>query len=224
MELPPIEFQPGQPYTEVLYKALKEAIIGSKIKPREHLIIGELVSYYGISRTPVREALIKLEKDGWLEKDGRRGVKVLLPSKENLLQIVHTQAALEAYAASELAKKELPADFFDELRQVLDESEKAIEENNLQKAEQCNSRFNKHLYTHLDNEFLYDLVLDLEEKVTRVRLMQFHHGMAPTNHSIKQHREIMQAIEEHKPQEAYQLMYHHTVWFEDELMQFLQHY
>ncbi len=224
MELPLVDFQNNLPITDTMYQALKQAIINSQIKPREHLIIGELADHYGISRTPVREAINLLEKDGWLAREGRRGAQVLLPSKENLMQIVETQAALEAYAVSELARRGVPAECLLQVEAVLDAAEEAIEKQDNPKAEYYNSRFSELIYEQLGNEFLRKTVLELEEKVVRVRSLQFQHGNAPTVESLKQHRGILQAIRQGDSEQAYQQMFHHTVWFEDELLRMLQSY
>ena len=73
MPLSPLSPACNVSLTERVYASLKEAILSLKVRPRDYLIIGEVAKHYNISRTPVREALILLEQEGWVEHEGRRG-------------------------------------------------------------------------------------------------------------------------------------------------------
>ena len=97
MSLPPLPKNESFTLTERVFQALKQGILSLAIKPREYLIIGNVAKAYGISRTPVREALIMLEREGWVENDGRRGARVTAPSATAILELVEIQGVLEGY-------------------------------------------------------------------------------------------------------------------------------
>ena len=97
MNLPALIESKAASLTERVFDTLKQGILSLHIKPREYLVIGDIAKEYSVSRTPVREALIKLEQEGWLESDGRRGARVTVPSAEVILEAIEVQSVLEGY-------------------------------------------------------------------------------------------------------------------------------
>ena len=67
MMLPALIANDAYSLTEQVFHTLKQGILSLQIKPREYLIIGDIAESYGLSRTPVREALIMLEREGWVK-------------------------------------------------------------------------------------------------------------------------------------------------------------
>ena len=74
----------------------------------------------------------------------------------------------------------------------------------------------------MGNQRLRALVEQIEENVKRVRPLLWHRGEAPVEQSAQQHRAILNAIKERDAAKAEELMFHHTVWFEEELATALQ--
>jgi GntR family transcriptional regulator, rspAB operon transcriptional repressor len=202
--------------SDKVFEALKQGILSLDIKPREYLLIRELAEYYDISRTPVREALIRLEHEGWVENDGRRGAKVVIPSSATVLEVVEIQAALESDIAYR-AVRVLTDDQLGELDETLIESEKCVAEGDANGWQSSSTKFHRILSDAVGNRYMQNMIRELEDRVIRVRLMLWHKGSAPADVSLRQHREILDAIRSHNPEEAYRLMYHHTMWFEEEL-------
>ena len=77
--------------TNKVYQALKKGFCPLKLNQRNNLIIGEVAKAYGISRTPVREALILLEKEGWVELQGIRGAMVAWPSRKVIIDAIQVK-------------------------------------------------------------------------------------------------------------------------------------
>ncbi len=209
--------------SERIFITLKRGIISLDIKPRQVLIIGDVAEYYNTSRTPVREALIKLEREGWVEKDGRRGLRVTVPSEGSLMEIVETQAALEAHAASKLAERGVSEDFKRRSQKSFAETERAIAEN-ADNIDDKIEEFTDLIYGEFGNQFFAKVVRELGEKTTRVRKMSLHLGPAPYEKSLEQHRKIIDAIVAGDAELSYKLMYMHTIWFEEGLMSLLNRY
>ncbi|MBO0691521.1 MAG: GntR family transcriptional regulator [Acidimicrobiaceae bacterium] len=92
-----------------VYERLREDIVAKRLEVGASLVETDLADRYGTSRTPVREALRRLEQDGLLER-GRRGLQVRTPSPEEILEIYEVRIDLEALAAALAAERHTPLD------------------------------------------------------------------------------------------------------------------
>jgi DNA-binding GntR family transcriptional regulator len=203
--------------TERVYLALKSGILSLDIKPREILFIGDIADYYNISRTPVREALLSLEREGWVKSDGRkRGARVIVPSPKTLMEIVETQAVLEAHIAMRAAELLTDAQI-DALETLLNKADTAYAAGEEQLCRTLGDEFQERIQIFVGNHYMYRTIKDLEEKVIRFRLMLWNKGDAPADESARQHRRIWETIRDRKAREAYQAMYDHTLWYEEQL-------
>jgi DNA-binding GntR family transcriptional regulator len=222
MPLPTLIDDTEASLTERVYETLKTAILSLDLKPREHLIIGDLAGHYQISRTPVREALIMLEREGWVKNDGRRGAMVTVPSAEAIMQTIEIQAVLEGYIAqraTELATtKQLSA-----IEALLDEADTMIEAGDEEGSRQVGLRFHELLAEMAGNPRMRAEIALLEQHVARVRPLIWQKGAAPADESARQHRAIFNAMRRRNAERARQLMFDHTVWFEKELSTALRH-
>lgn len=222
MPLPTLIDDTAASLTERVYQTLKSAILSLELKPREHLIIGDLAAHYQISRTPVREALIMLEREGWVKNDGRRGAMVTVPSAEAIMHTIEIQAVLESYIAqraTELATtKELAA-----LENLLDEADTLLKHNNEEGSRQIGLRFHELLAEIAGNPRMHAEIVALEQHVARVRPLIWQKGAAPADESARQHRAIFNAMRKRNADKARQLMFDHTVWYEKELSVALRH-
>jgi DNA-binding GntR family transcriptional regulator len=222
MTLPPLAESDHASLTERVYETLKSAILALEIKPREHLIIGDLAAHYQISRTPVREALIMLERDGWVQHDGRRGAMVTVPSAESILQTIEVQAVLESYIARRATELATPAQLR-EIVALLDEAEASLKRGDEDGSRRIGLRFHETLAEIAGNPRMRAEIALLEEHVARVRPLVWSKGAAPADKSAGQHRAIYNAMRRRDAEAAGQLMFDHTVWFEKELSSALRH-
>src|SRR5690606_24154755 len=87
-----------QPVTVSPYQRIKDAILDASLLPGQQLVESTLAEWCGVSRTPVREALLRLEQDGMVERSDR-GLIVRQRSPEEILDIYETRIVLEAAAA-----------------------------------------------------------------------------------------------------------------------------
>ncbi len=222
MMLPPLIQIDEYSLTEQVFHTLKQGILSLQIKPREYLIIGEVAEQYGLSRTPVREALIMLEREGWVENDGRRGSKVTVPSAESILHVIEIQAVLESYVARRAAELLTDADL-NAIEQLLNEADEQICANNAEQAHLLGAGFHGRLAQPLANPRLCAEIVALTQHVDRVRPLIWRKDRAPIEESAKQHRAIFKALRARDADKAGQLMFDHTVWFEKELSVALLH-
>lgn len=96
--------------TEVVYETIRDAIINRVIAPGARLTEAALAEQLNVSKTPVREALLKLRQIGLVEPSGRRGGRVTLPSRGLIQNAYETRRALESSAAEIVAQRGSDAD------------------------------------------------------------------------------------------------------------------
>ena len=222
MSLPPLPNNEGFTLTERVFQALKQGILSLAIKPREHLIIGDVAKAYGISRTPVREALIMLEREGWVENDRRRGARVTAPSARAILDLVEIQGVLEGYIARRATEILSDADI-QHAETILDQAEEAMQADDHEYSRHLGIEFHAFLAKKVGNQHMRTTIEQLEDHMDRVRPLLWSQGRAPIEKSTQQHRQILNAIKERNAAKAERLMFHHLVWFEEELAATLQH-
>ncbi len=207
----------GLSLADKVFVVLKQNILALAIKPREYLVIREIAARYGISPTPVREAFIRLEREGWLRIDGRRGAQVILPSAQTLLEIVETEAALEAHIARRAAEI-ITDEQLGDLAQLLAEADRALAADQFVRCRELGDHFHERLYAVVGNAYLRHTIHSQEEQVMRIRTLLWNVDKAPVVDSARQHHDILAALQQRNPDAAYRAMYHHTVWYEKKLV------
>lgn len=222
MPLPPLSNDLTSTLTERVYSSLKEAILSLKVRPRDYLIIGEVAKHYNISRTPVREAIILLEQEGWVENEGRRGARVTVPSVQQVMEIIEMQAVLESYVVRQATPKVTDLDIL-HLGDILTEAEKALAQGSLDLSADLGNQFHDTLAIKVGNQRIAAQIIQLREHMARVRPLIWSVDQAPGQESARQHRQILQAITDRDPMTAESLMMKHTLWFEAELAAALEH-
>lgn len=222
MPLPPLSQDLTSTLTERVYSSLKEAILSLKIRPRDYLIIGEVAKHYNISRTPVREAIILLEQEGWVENEGRRGARVTVPSVQQVMEIIEMQAVLESYVVRQATPQVTDLDIL-QLGDILTEAEKALAQGSLDLSAELGNQFHDTLAIKVGNQRIAAQIIQLREHMARVRPLIWRVDQAPAQESARQHRQILQAITDRDPMTAESLMMKHTLWFEAELAVALEH-
>jgi DNA-binding GntR family transcriptional regulator len=98
------------PLRQVVYDALAELIINRTLEPGQHLVEADLAEYLGVSRQPVREALQRLQSEGWVDLRPAQGAFVHMPTDEEADQLLSVRSVLEAHSARLAADKAGPDD------------------------------------------------------------------------------------------------------------------
>jgi len=216
MLLPELVSNEEYSLTERVFHSLKKGILSLQIKPKDYLIIGDIAKEYGVSRTPVREALILLEREGWLESDGRRGVRVTVPSSAIILETIELQAALEGYLVRRVTPLLNDADIA-ALEEILIQADEAISNMEEEKGRNIGANFHIYLAQKHGNKKIREQIEKLEEHVERIRPLIWSNAIVPIKTSASQHWQILQAMKEGDAIRAEELMIHHTMWYEKKL-------
>ena len=203
--------------TNKVYQSLKKGILSFEIKPKEYLIIGEVAKAYGISRTPVREALILLEKEGWVVLKGIRGAMVTWPTRKVIIDAIHVKKVLAGYVIKDFIEIINDEDI-KELERIIMQSEKALLQGEYKKSELIGSRFHSIVNEKYGNMVLLTIIDELQEKIDRVRPLIWEISKEMLHESVLQHRAILDAIIERDSQRAERLIFEHSEWFEEKLI------
>ena len=98
------------PLRQAVYDAIVEMIVHGTLQRGQHLVENELAEYLGVSRQPVREALQRLQTDGWIDLRPAQGAFVHTPSEEEVDQLLGVRSVLQTYSAGLAADRATPED------------------------------------------------------------------------------------------------------------------
>jgi len=151
-----------------VFENLKQAVIKGKIIPGSRLIESRLAETLGISRTPVREAIHKLEREGYLKKLPRGGFTVLGFSREDIEETFGIRSILESYAARLAAIKHQEAEL-KPLEDKIKAYQKCLDKNDLDPLLKINTEFHELLYALSRSPRLVKMINDLKDQIYRYR-------------------------------------------------------
>lgn len=149
-----------------VYERLRDDIVTGKFNAGDPLVETALASLYGVSRTPIREALRRLEQDGLVER-GSRGMQVRSRSPEEILEIYEVRIILEAAAARAAAERRTTLDLMrlEQLHAAMLETSP----NDAAAIAEHNRRFHEELWHASHNSTLVDLLTRLGAHLVRFR-------------------------------------------------------
>jgi DNA-binding GntR family transcriptional regulator len=199
----------GRLGTRALYEQVAEQlrtrILAHALPPGSWIDEQALAAEYGISRTPMREALKVLAAEGLVTMKLRRGAYVTEVSERDLAEVFHLLAILESDAARIAAQKATPAEIT-ELLAIHDELESAIDDRDRFFA--ANERFHMRLLEIADNRWRIQVVADLR-KVMKLNRRQSLFKQGRLEASLREHRLIMAALKARNAERARALMHKH---------------
>ena len=192
---------------EDVYESLKKSILHGKLKARQRLIEEQLADQAGISRTPVREAFHKLERDELVTRLPRGGFAVREFTKEDVEEIFGIRSALESYAAY-LATLHITPDKISILEDKVKESEDALQEGDDDKVVQLHTEFHDLLYKSCKSRKLVEMINNFRDYFYRYRsaLLHVENGMSYSN---RDHRQMLEAMTKKNPKLAERLVRRH---------------
>jgi DNA-binding GntR family transcriptional regulator len=151
-----------------VFEYLKNAIIDQTIMPGSRLVESKIADMLGISRTPLREALHKLEREDWIEKIPSGGFQVVTLTREDIEQTFGIRSVLEAYAARLAAENCRDKDLIP-LEKKMKEYQKCLELNKTDKLQIINTQFHDLLYALSKSAKLIKMINQLRAQISRFR-------------------------------------------------------
>ena len=208
---------------EDAYRALKEAIRENVFPPGYQGSEQEIALRLGMSRTPVHEAIIRLQEDGLVRVLSKRGVQVCPLAPEDIREIYDVIIAIEGRAAELLAA--LP---YEERRRVADELEEAVArmEQSLRKDDLhawaiADDQFHRILVERCGNSRLRRIAQTITDQAHRARILTLKLRSKPTG-SASAHRDIAEAVRKGRAGEAHQHARQHRIKARDELLPLIE--
>lgn len=180
------------PLREVVFNTLRRAILRGELVPGQRLMEIQLAEKMGVSRTPVREAIRKLELEGLVVMIPRKGAEVAHISGKNLRDVLEVRLALEELAG-ELACKRMTEE---ELRQLEKANHKFISvlgSDDITVIAQADEAFHGLIYQATDNDRLIQMVNHLREQMYRYRIEHIK-DRSQRKLLVQEHQEIMRAL------------------------------
>jgi DNA-binding GntR family transcriptional regulator len=179
---------------DTVYTNLRDWIVQGVLQPEEKLKDDDLAKRLGVSRTPVREALMRLEDEGLIETSANRWTRVTNVSLEDAELIYPVVAKLETLAL-ELAFKNLSGDDFKGMRRINQQFQKAIEGKKSLEAAKADVAFHQVFIERCNNPELERILKELKLKYERLEIAYF--GDATLGkHSPKQHLQLVRLLEQ----------------------------
>ena len=143
-----------------VYERLRDEIVSGALRPGAQLVEARIAEELGVSKTPVREALIRLQRDGLVEIEPYRGARVLEPSADDVREVLELRLLLECQIARDLARRR-PPDVLATLEASIEESKRALAEDDTQRLLDALTVFSDVLADASGNSRMGKLLVDL---------------------------------------------------------------
>ena len=193
---------------KLAYNNLKSDVLAGRFNPGERLTEEHLAKSMGVSRTPVREALHKLESEGLVKSLESRGFSVARDSREEMEDLFDIRAALEGYAirliCEGIAEKSIA-----ELQDLIDKAENALGQKKLDDIFRFNTEFHDALHALISHKSrFHNLIADTRSYVLRYRKDSLHY-LAGARRTIDGHKKLLLALSLKDPDLCERVMREH---------------
>lgn len=215
-----IKLDQYKPLREVVFETIRNAIISGSLKPGERLMEVQMAERLGVSRTPIREAIRKLELEGLVIMLPRKGAFVADLSVKDLTEVLEIRAALEGLAAG-LAVARIDEKEIEELEEISMKFHKAVEGNNLEELVYWDIQFHEAIFRASGNERLIQLNNNLREQVQRFREMYLKEANRPKE-TLKEHYDLVEAISSRDISKAEKLARKHIETTENAILKMME--
>jgi len=208
------------PVRKKVYEHLKTSILSGLLSPEERLTEEHLAEMLGVSRTPVREALYKLESEGLIQQLETRGFIVSGDSKEEVEELFEIRAVLEGYALR-ITSARITEESLQQLSESIKKAEVALKAHQINEVFKWNTRFHDTLHERVSDKVrLYRMIVDMRKQVLRYRkeTLQSREGAERT---LDGHRKILLALRLKDPDLCERAMREHIRLAKEDALQTL---
>lgn len=189
----------GIPIREKTYEYLKSVILSGRFHPGERLAEEHLAEELGVSRTPVREALHKLEQDGLIEPLESRGFCIPQDSPGEIADLFDLRTVLEGYTLRLICER-ITHEQIKVLEEMIDKSDDAVRRERLDEVFHWNTQFHDTLHGMVaDKRRFHSLIVNIRKYVLRYRKETLQY-LDAGRRSIEGHRQILLALKLKDPE------------------------
>lgn len=188
------------PLRDVVFDTLRQAILKGDMEPGERLMEITLANKLGVSRTPIREAIRKLELEGLVNMIPRKGAVVASISEKDMRDVLEVRITLEELAVK-LAIKNMTDEDIEALRQASKDFENAVISHDVVTIVEADVAFHDIIYNKTQNNRLIQIINNLREQMYRYRLEYIKDART---HSIliNEHNDIIECIRNKNVEDA----------------------
>jgi DNA-binding GntR family transcriptional regulator len=186
---------------DTAYAELKRRVISGELPPGAQFLEEEIAVMLSMSRTPVREAAVRLEQEGFVEIVPRRGLRITPLSKRAVREINEVLECLEIQAAERLASRKLSPAEMKRLEDAVARMDEALESEDIQAWAQADYEFHALLIDMCGNQHLAEVAHNFLAKAHRFRLMTLSLRAKPVYSNVN-HAAVVEAVRRGDPQTA----------------------
>jgi DNA-binding GntR family transcriptional regulator len=212
-----------RPQAAVAYEEVKRRILDNEMPAGFQALESELAETLAMSRTPVREALVRLADEGLVEVRPRHGMRVLPVSTADMREIYEILTALECMAAELLARKRPSDAELQPLVDATDAMDAALKADDLDGWAQADERFHAQLLELAGNRQLQATVLNYWDRAHRARMFSLRLRPAPVN-STREHMQLVDSLRAGDPDGAARVNRAHRERANRELLAIFERY
>ena len=188
-----VNFNEYMPLRELVFTTLRQAILKGELEPGERVMEIQLAEKMGVSRTPIREAIRKLEKEGLVTMVPRKGAEVAAISEKMMKDVLEVRMTLEKMAFR-LAVERKADGFLEKLQAAEEDFVKAVSSKDIVELAASDEKFHFVIYEMTENEKLKELLYALRENMYRYR-MEYLKDESTRDDLISEHHEMIKCIE-----------------------------
>jgi GntR family transcriptional regulator, trigonelline degradation regulator len=197
------------PARDRVARKLREAILDGRFLPGERLLERELVARMGVSRTPIREALRKLELEGFVTTIPYKGPIVTLPTVDDARELYEARAALEGQAVALFTQRAEPS-AVTRLHDRITGAGRALARRNAPGVLASNNAFHDEIASGCGNTLLQSLIINLRDRIVLLRVESLSYP-GRRQRSIAEHRAIVGMIERKDADGARRMLEQHIM-------------
>ena len=195
------------PLRDVVFNTLRRAILKGELEPGERLMEIALANKLGVSRTPIREAIRKLELEGLVVMIPRKGAEVARITEKDLRDVLEVRTSLEKLAI-ELACDRIKEDYIYDLKIACKNFEESFGKDDLTTIAEKDVAFHDIIFRSTKNARLIQILNNLREQMYRYRL-EYLKDTQSHDRLVEEHQRIVDAIIDKNKEEAVRLIQEH---------------
>lgn len=181
--------------SDQVYEHVRERILDGAISAGELITEGQFVEATGLSRTPVREAFLRLEAEGWLKLYPKRGALVVPVQPEEKEQVLEARQLIEKHAMTTIAASASAAENVSRrLREITDQTREAMEADDIATFTTLDAEFHLVLVNASGNDILSDIYRGLRDRLRRMTTRSVWHDKTRMEAIVKDHGDLAEIV------------------------------
>lgn len=208
------------PLRDVVFNTLRQAILRGELKPGERLMEIQLANKLGVSRTPIREAIRKLELEGLVLMIPRRGAEVAEITEQNLRDVLEVREALEELSVK-LACQHATREQLEVMKEAAETFKKSLHGDDVTKIAEADVAFHDAINMATSNKKLIQILNNLREQMYRYRV-EYLKNRDVYEQLIEEHEMLIEAVESRDQERAVEVICRHIDNQEKAIAEFIR--